>query len=88
MIVEIDIPMDSLPNKNRPKVPGLFAGDIVIGNMGRRMRILNSDEWVIIEGRAAGPYCRLQAIDDDRVVVIWPRSWYCKHGESLELNFQ
>ena len=88
MIAEIEVPVDSLRKNQNKKVRGMESGDIVIGRMGRRMRVLNCNEWVIVRDKATGPYCRLQATDDQSVIVIWPRSWYCKPGESLELNFQ
>jgi hypothetical protein len=85
---ETTIPLDSLPRPGKlPHVPGIALGDVVTGHKGRRMRVTRTDEWVICGDRATGPYCHLVALDDCKAVsnVIWPRSWYAKRGESLEL---
>lgn len=85
---EVTIPLEHMPPPGkRPRVPGLAVGDVVVGNLGRRMRITSTDEWVIVGDNATGPYCQLQALDNCRACSnpIWPRSWYAKRGESLEL---
>ena len=86
-MTDITVHLSCLPNRRRPCVPDLKIGDIVTGYRGRRMRVLEVDEWVIVRDQATGPYCRLQALDDAQCIVIWPRAWYCKTGESMQLEF-
>lgn len=67
-------------------VKGIQPGQHVIGRAGRRFRVLSTSEFVNYQdGSREGPYCRLQALDDRQVTVIYPRSWYSLPGETLEL---
>lgn len=83
---ETTIPLPMLRGK-WPHVPDLAVGEIVVGRFGRRMRVTSTNVWVIGEDHATGPYAQLQALDNCKAWnnPIWPRSWYAKRGESLEL---
>lgn len=82
---ERTVPSSSL-ERFRPCVPGIWVGQTVTGTLGRRFRVLATDEWVEhSDDTASGPYARLQALDDRQVTVIWPRAWYMAPGQQLEL---
>jgi hypothetical protein len=83
-VIEATVNVDSLPRR-RPGVPGLRAGQVVTSHHGRRMRVLRTDEWVIQNKSATGPYAHLQALDDRACRVIWPRAWYLATGDQLNL---
>lgn len=89
-MTEITIAAASLPlPKKRPTVPGIKVGEPVVGRLGRPMKVLSVDEWVVVGDRATGPYCSLTPTDGKQVAgpFIWPRSWYSKIGENLQLEF-
>lgn len=67
-------------------MPGVAPDQTVAGTKcGRRFRVLATDEWVFVEAKAFGPYCRLQALDDPACTVIWRRAWYVVPGEQIQL---
>ena len=85
-MTENTIPLASLPSPGRrPHVDGMQVGQLVYSSYGRRMRVCETDEWVIVGGKATGPYARLSACDAPDLQVIWPRHWYTAHGETLEM---
>lgn len=77
----------SFQNRKRNSVPGISVGQIVLSCAGsREFRVLANDEYVTyLDGQREGPYCRLQALDDKSINVIYPRAWYWTRGDNLEL---
>ena len=69
-------------------VMGLAVGDIVYSKYGRRMRVERTNEYVSNGETATGPYCALQALDDKNCDAIWPRRWYTKRGDTLQLDLR
>jgi len=85
------IPLSRLPKPGkRPHVADLAVGQTVHSRYGRRMRVVATDEWVIYgwwpgERTAVGPYARLEAADDPKGQVIWPREWIVATGDTMAL---
>ena len=69
----------------RPILAGLRVGQVVTGHLGRPMRVLDVDEYVISGDEVCGPYAALSPIDEPGMRVIWPRHWYTAHGEQLRM---
>ena len=46
------------------------------------------NEYVSNGETATGPYCALQALDDKNCDAIWPRRWYTKRGDTLQLDLR
>jgi len=69
----------------RPILAGLRVGQVVTGHLGRQMRVLAVDEYVICTNTANGPYAALSPLDDPGMRVIWPRHWYTAHGEQVRM---
>jgi hypothetical protein len=85
---EITVALSTLPRR-RPAVPNIHVGQVVSGvKYGRRFKVLATDEWVVINDKATGPYARLQALDDKHCRVIWPRAWYTAAGQQLALDLE
>lgn len=85
-------PVASLPHPDEwPHVPGIKVGDVVFSRFGRRMRVQQTNTFVITgtddTDTATGPYCSLVALDDKNAGGIWPRHWYTLPGETQQLTF-
>ena len=86
---ESTIPAERLRHyRMLPHVPGLAVGDTVYSEYGRRMRVERTNEYVSNGETATGPYCALRALDDKNCGAIWPRRWYTKRGETLQLDLR
>ena len=86
---ESTIPAERLRHyRMLPHVPGLAVGDIVYSEYGRRMRVERTNVYVSNGETATGPYCALRALDDKNCGAIWPRRWYTKRGETLQLDLR
>lgn len=70
----------------KTRVPGIEPGQLVYGRVGRCFKVLRNNEFVMHQnGDREGPYCRLQAMDDRSIEVIYPRDWYALPGETRSL---
>lgn len=69
----------------RPILAGLRVGQVVTGRLGRSMRVLAVDEYVISGDEVCGPYAALSPLGEPGMRVIWPRHWYVAQGEQLRM---
>lgn len=72
----------------RACVSDVAVGQVVrsVVGSGRAFKVLRNEEFVNYQdGTRQGPYCRLQALDDRNIQVIYPRDWYTTPGQSLPL---